>query len=90
MFKWPADYKAKLRTQQYIKLKTGAKAIQQLNPGGQVKAQMAIWAIWSEPLTMSNDLQNIGDLLELTLYAIMDSSFLFDTINLGWSIVYNE
>ena len=24
----------------------------------------------------------------LTLYALMDSSFWFDTINLGWSIVY--
>ena len=26
----------------------------------------------------------------LTLYALMDSSFWFDTINLGWPIVYNE
>ena len=28
--------------------------------------------------------------LYLTLYALMDSSFWFDTINLGWSIVYIE
>ena len=27
---------------------------------------------------------------KLTLYARMDSSFCSDTINLGWSIVYNE
>ena len=26
----------------------------------------------------------------LTLYALMDSSFWFDAINLGWSIVYTE
>ena len=26
----------------------------------------------------------------LTLYALMDSSIRFDTINLGWSIVYIE
>ena len=28
------------------------------------------------------------DLFLLTLYVLMDSSFWFDTINLGWSIVY--
>ena len=26
----------------------------------------------------------------LTLYALMDSSFWFDTINFGWSIIYTE
>ena len=33
---------------------------------------------------------HVSPFICLTLYALMDSSFWFDAINLGWSIVYIE